>query len=58
MLKFKKPSIYLAVLMLNTSLSFSQENTPEISTANVYRASATKINDLIAYSHVFENIFK
>ena len=47
MLKFKKSSIYLAVLMLNTSLSFSQENTPEISTANVYRASATKINDLI-----------
>ena len=47
MLKFKKSSIYLAVLMLNTSLSFSQENTSEISTANVYRASATKINDLV-----------
>ena len=47
MLKFKKSSIYLAVLMLNTSLAFSQDNAPEIFTAKVYRASTTKINDLV-----------
>ena len=47
MLKFKKSNFFLIALVLITSLSFSQDKAPEVSSAKVYRASSTKINDLV-----------
>lgn len=47
MLNLKKTATYLIAITLSTSISFAQEKTTEVAATNVYRASATKINDLV-----------